>query len=195
MDHVLDHADRALSRLPTFLRGKPQLEALVRAIAAQYQAAEDGLWSLVDARAVDGAAGAQLDVLGALVGTARGPLDDADYKIRIRVQIRINRSAGRGDDVLQILRLALGTATNRLVLRELPPASFEAQVFGALDEAVAGALVSILRRARSSAVRGELVWSTVDDAATFTFDGAAPGSGFGTTADATLGGQLASTRG
>ena len=54
---------------------------------------------------LDNAEGVQLDVLGKLVGEPRKGKEDDLYRVWITVRIRVNRSHGRGLDLLEILRL------------------------------------------------------------------------------------------
>lgn len=192
---ITDHAPQAVSQLPT-QRRRPRFEAFVRLLATRIQALEDVFWSILGGRMLDSAVGAQLDVLGAIVGVRRGGLDDDAFRLLVRVRIRLNRSAGTGDDVLEVFRLLLGDASNTLTLREYPPASFELHVGGQLPVDHARAL-EILRDARAVGVSGVLVWSAHPDADTFAFsDGAGieiiEGDTFGDATDPGAGGYFAS---
>lgn len=51
------------------------------------------------------AADAQLDVIGKLVGERRDGRSDADFLVGIRTRIKINYSAGRTTDILDVLAL------------------------------------------------------------------------------------------
>lgn len=163
MIRIEDHADAAVARLPMQNR-TPLMEALVRVVAGRFQGLEDALWSLLTQRFLFFSAGVQLDNLGRLVGSARGDLDDAAYRTRIRAQIRLNRGAGTGDDVLETFRILGPTA---LAIREFPPAAFELNVSGELPVPLAQA-VAVLRAARAGGVGAQLVYQT--GASVFTFD-------------------------
>lgn len=192
---ITDHEGQAVRRLP-MQRRVPRFEALIRLLARRIQGVEDAFWELLGGRMLDGATGAQLDILGAVVGVSRGGLSDEPYRVMLRVQIRINRSAGTGDDMLEVFRLALGDEANTLTLYEYPPAALELHVGGELPVSDERAL-DILRTVRAAGVGGILVWSEHPDADTFAFSdetGAASieGDTFGDETDAEAGGYFAS---
>lgn len=199
LDPIPDHADRAVSRLAMQYRGKARVEALVRALATRTQGLESALGQLLSERGLDTAAGAQLDVLGSVVGVARGAFDDATYRIWLRARIRLNLSSGGGDDLLELFRLVV-EASNTLTLLELPPAGFELHVGGALP--FSGELgARFLREARAAGVTGQIVWSEAADADTFTLCDEADdpvseaARGLGDAADPLVGGRLAGAAG
>lgn len=78
----------------------------VKAIAGVYldifQDIETAIYAVYLSRQLDKATGAQLDILGALVGQARGNFSDADYKPLIRARILVNRSDGTSRAITDI---------------------------------------------------------------------------------------------
>lgn len=195
LEPITTHAAQAVEQLPA-QRRRPKFEAFVRLLSARIQALEDVFWEILGGRLLDSAVGAQLDVLGAIVGVERGGLDDDAFRLLVRVRIRLNRSAGTGDDVLEVFRLLLGSDANTLALHDYPPASFELHVGGELpvDDARAA---RILRDVRAVGVGGVLVWSAHPDDDTFAFSdatGAATieGDTFGDATDGSAGGYFAS---
>jgi hypothetical protein len=167
LEQITDHADRALARLAMQHRGKTRTEALVRALAGSTQAVENVLAELLAERALSAAVGAQLDVLGVIVGVDRDGLEDNPFRVRINTRIRINRSSGTGNDILEVFRLVL-PAGNGLELIEEFPAALRLVISNALpiyeEEAVA-----LLRTTRAAGVRGLLQWSLAGTADAFTF--------------------------
>lgn len=97
------HVPLALSRLTEFWRSKPNMIALQSDYAAEMQLLENAIWDVITQRLLPYAAGVNLNVLGAIVGQSRGGLTDPQYRARIQVRIRINRSFGRPTDVLEVL--------------------------------------------------------------------------------------------
>jgi len=104
---ITAHANRGSSRLIERFQ-KPVYLAILRAVADEIQEAENMLWNVLLSRYIDDAFGKSLDYIGNRVGEPRQDLDDPDYRTRIRARILINKSAGRPEDILAIVR-ALGS--------------------------------------------------------------------------------------
>lgn len=173
LEHVTDHEDRALARLIQQLKGKPRLEGLLRAFVSEVQAVEDALWQVFDQRLLDNAVGAQLDLLGRVVGRERAGMDDDSYRTHLRVQIRLNLGSGTARDVLETFALLVNADLSRLELEEQYPAAFVLRVLGALPVTVDDA-ADILGRAKAAGVRALLEWREGSEAVAFRFD-AGPG--------------------
>lgn len=190
MQRIEDHADRAAARLLEQLRDKPRINSLVRLLAEQVQALEDALHQLYTDRTLETAVGAQLDVLGALVGQARQSYTDEEYRTHIRARIRLNLSSGTIPDLIAIFR-TLVPAPGTLELFEHFPAGLHLRIRGiAFTPAFARMLVKFLRLGKAAGVHAVLEWQEASDAATFTFNGTAA-QGFGDVNDPAVGGRLA----
>lgn len=178
-------------------RGKPRIEALLGVFLGQLQHAETAWWQLLVERHLDTASGAALDQLGAIVGESRDGRSDAAYRPFLRARIRVNRSFGRPEDLLDVLRLLLGEGHDvRLV--EQPPAAVVIRIQGPLSAPGPGprTVVDLLQQARAAGVRLTLEYVTAEPAASFALGRAsAPSSsaatGLGSTTDSDLGGALA----
>lgn len=70
------------------------------------QELENSIYDVYESRIIDNATGAQLDILGHIVGAERGNLVDADYRTAIKIQIAVNKSKGRAQDLVGIGILA-----------------------------------------------------------------------------------------
>jgi hypothetical protein len=101
---IIDHAEAAVNRLAIQFR-KPKIEAFVRALCKQMQPLEVALNALLTQRGIDVAIGAQLDLLGKLVGQEQIDVADTTYRSLIRARIRANRSSGMGNQILLVARL------------------------------------------------------------------------------------------
>ena len=112
VQHELDHSGKMLARLAEEFR-KPRISAILTGEAAQYQAIEDAFWQLLVERGVDTAVGNALDVLGRIVGEPRQGALDADYRLRVRARIRVNRSDGTIEDIIEVVRLLIGSVLAR----------------------------------------------------------------------------------
>lgn len=134
-------------------------------------------------RLTDNAFGAQLDLLGAIVGQEREGLSDADYKLRIQSKILLNRCSGKAEEILSIFDLIVPTGTT-IELREYPPASLKLMLYAVtLTDTQASEFSRTLNKARAAGVASRLHYSHALPATTFTFDG--------TTAQALDNGHLA----
>lgn len=168
----------------------PGVREQVQTNAAEVQQLEDAAWSIIDNTAIDSPTtlGVNLDVLGKIVGRPRSGLDDTEYLVWLKAQIKVNRSSGSIDDILEIFELINPGAVLKFV--EQFPAAFALQVHGIAVEAPS-IQAAILRVARKAGVRGVLEYSTAPTGSGFTFAGG-DGKGF---PDASLtpgsGGKLA----
>lgn len=124
-------------------------------------------------RRLTNAFGAQLDVLGDIVGEAReGDLDD-EYRPRISAKILLNNSSGTAEELYAIFDL-IKPATSTMALYPYEPAAFVFRLSGAaIGDTLATRLASFLRRGRGAGIRGIFQWSPAVPADTFTFDGTA----------------------
>ena len=113
---ITDHFDQAIDRKIEHYSGvKPVFDGVAFAHIDQLQQLEDEIWKVIYGRCLDpapgqseGARGNQLDILGKLVGIKRQGYTDDEFVAAIRLQILINHSFGRFDDLLTIVRTAIG---------------------------------------------------------------------------------------
>ena len=167
--HVADHVARALARMLEQYKGKPRLSGVISAGAEQAQGAEDALLDLQDERGLETAAGAQLDVLGRLLDTARGGFDDDTYRKHLRAKIQYNRSNGTTGDLLRIFRLIVPSAATLRIAAHFP-AAFTLHVEGAAVGANDPNVFRFFLSARAAGVRGFVQYSLSPPAETFTLD-------------------------
>lgn len=70
---------------------------------------------------IDESAGAQLDMLGKIVGQKRFGMNDADYKLWIDARILLNKSRGIESDLRELLRVLI---QHDVEIREHPEVAF-----------------------------------------------------------------------
>lgn len=192
VDDVCAHG---LARLIEQYKKKPRIEAILCALLDEVQEIEDAEWDLYTRRSIASAEGAQLDVLGAIVGRPRAGLDDEDYRAWIAAQIAANRSAGTAPELLHILRLIYGD-TQDVELQEWWPAELTVTLHEMIEHTPA-VILAILRQAKSGGVRLILEYTHAARGETFEFASAVTPAeyddalGYGSTVDATLGGSYA----
>lgn len=87
-------------------RGQPRIEALTSVYLGKVQQAEDDVAEIYYGRLLANATGIRLDVIGKLVGEPRLGRLDAAYRTAIGVRVLVNRSQGKGPDIVAILKAA-----------------------------------------------------------------------------------------
>jgi hypothetical protein len=134
LEHITDHAKRALARLIEKLKRKPKIEATLNAFNDQNQAIEDAYWQLFSERSIETSIGDQLDILGKIVGERRDGSNDDDYRLRIRARIRANLSNGTTEDIYRVFRALLGPMAGSAVFTwfDSYPARFVLTITGIL---------------------------------------------------------------
>ena len=170
VQHELDHSGKMLARLAEEFR-KPRISAILAGEAAQYQALEDAFWQLLVERGVDTAVGNALDVLGRIVGEPRQGALDADYRLRVRARIRVNRSDGTIEDIIEVVRLLIGTVllpSATIKLTEYYPAAFVLRITGLVISATQALIYSsFIRQARGAGIGSGFGWQQTADADAF----------------------------
>lgn len=157
------HAAEGNALLSSRFQPLPKIAGLVKACMLKFQAKENDFWSLLNGLQLANApmGGGPWDIydkLASLVGVPGGRLgrNDADLVQAIKVQIRINRSDGLAEDIIQIAALVASGAQYR-----------EGDSHGAFEVAlvpttasIALALVRYLDAAKTAGSYGTLRYAT-----------------------------------
>lgn len=168
---VPDHVALALGRLCEQFKGKPNIASLLTALVTPTQALESCLWQLLTLRRPLTASGAQLDLIGKLVGQARNGSSDSDYARFISARIATNNSKGRVEDLIAITKLVLNIATIVIIVTRDGAATARVTTLNiAITDTVAAIVASFLQTAVAAGVRVVYQWSNVVPASTFTLD-------------------------
>lgn len=154
---VTDHEEQGLALLISQFRDKAFIEILVRALMAQVQEAEDMLWDLLIMRAIDTAVGAQLDIIGKIVGQSRGTFDEDTYRTWIRGRVLVNRSSGTTDQMIELVNALLPEGAS-LSVSEYYPAAFQIEVNESVPDWFGNALAEIVLEAKALGVGPYVVW-------------------------------------
>lgn len=168
------HVQRALERLITKFKDKPVVVGFVTALAQEVQELEDAVYDVWLNRTLDTATGDSLDMWGALLGRARGLLEDDDYRIRLKVKVLLLRASGTIPELMQAFML-LAPSPREVSLIARWNAAFELLILGATSEG--DEFHSVLQEAKAAGVRATLRYSGVDASDTFATLGAG-GKGF-----------------
>lgn len=173
----VDHVQEAIDRLPTQYTSDAGVTTLLAALARPAQALEDTLQDMLLNRAVDTAEGAQLDIIGKLVGQARGGQLDDVYRRYIRARIKTSRSKGIVEDLIRIATLVIDDLDARIWVDQQGIAGVNIVVQDAgIDEDTAAATILFLRLAVAAGVRVIIESSPSPPDETFEFDEDGPGA-------------------
>lgn len=111
---------------------------------------ENVLAELLAERTLPGAVGLQLEALGSLVGELRNGRADLEFEAAIRLRVLINRSQGRTEDVLGIIRTLTGV---KYLYSEPEPAYF--RVYSTSSLALDRSLIAAIRLVKPAGVQFE----------------------------------------
>jgi hypothetical protein len=159
----VDYLAAALEVLAQQYR-RPNFQKVVEVFARQFQELEDAAQQVLTERLLDKAVGEQISVLERIVG--QGVFLTTDEVVRkawIASRIKLNRSSGTGDDLLQLFALVLAAP---LVpdLTEFFPAALELRVAGgALATNLVEPLGRILQLGKAAGVGAQLLWQPAAD--------------------------------
>jgi hypothetical protein len=169
LELITTHAADALARLTQTLKGKPNLEALLTALAAEPQALENALYSLYSERTIDAAVGVQLDVIGTIVGQEReSSADDDAYRLRLKARVKSNKSSGTVSEILDVFISLLGVPDGLRIEPQYPAAFIlHLEDMSVADVETALLYVDFLGDAKAAGVRASLQF-TYDHEATLT---------------------------
>jgi len=112
-----DHVGEARDRLPGQFANATNLKLLISALVGPsnpttwgIQELENVLYQLITEMWLDDADGAQLDVLGVILGRSRLEASDDEYSDRLRLQIVINTSKGLPETLIAIVDTLTGAS-------------------------------------------------------------------------------------
>lgn len=150
-----------------------RLETLISILVTPFNRFEAAAQDCLTKRWISTGQGAQLDVIGRIVGQDRGGVDDTTYQAYLSAKIYANRATGKHEELIHLCRLVVASATQVVVHRE-GTATVTVFVDGAVTDAVADVLITFLEEAAALGVRIILRYSNEIHANTFRFD-AGPG--------------------
>ena len=105
---------RHLSLLMEQYKNSPNLQAVIRGILKQGNAIEEAMQELYTLLSIQQAEGVQLDVIGRLVGVARGAQDDETYRLVLISWLQLQYS-GTNDAIIKGVKELSGATSVRLV--------------------------------------------------------------------------------
>lgn len=144
--------------------------ALLRVLLEPAVELEGVMQQLLTQCDVNTAVGAQLDIVGKLVGRRRHGLDDDTYRRHIRAQITVNKSSGTINDILTVASLIIFDPAISLLFDNRGQGSFELFVGTAITEELAQTVAAFVQRATAGGVRAIVHFGISDEAQWFRFD-------------------------
>lgn len=149
-----DHVTKGLALLLQQWRLSPLLRGILATYLRQFQTLENVTWDVINSRMLATAIGAQLDMLGDLVGEPRKGRNDTDYRAAVRLRIRVNRSNGLAEDIIDVASQGSG---GPVVYREYPNYTWEVETLNTQSPAT---LAAMLRQTKPAGSNGYLTYST-----------------------------------
>lgn len=154
IEHITDHEARGVALLIERYR-KPLVSALLRSWLAEVQAVEDALWQVLTQRAINNAVGAQLDVLGRIVGQSREGMPDTTYRLWVTVRALVMRSNGT---VAELSVIAKKLTSVPLKLEEYYPAGQQLRAQSGIEAEAGKAMARVFSTAKAGGVGTHFVW-------------------------------------
>jgi len=188
--HVLDAIDRLIEQY----RESEDLHKIIEAFVQQIQFLEDAAFDFKDRLDPNEIEGKLLDRFGTIVVQDRLGLEDDFYRLLLLAKIGTNVSEGESERIITVFKLL--TRGTHVQLMNLGGGEISISTDGTLDEKFINFVFAQMEKTVAAAVRiNEFVFHDAD--APFSFDGpnvSVPSAGFGTVADANVGGKFAYLR-
>ncbi|HEV7717110.1 MAG TPA: hypothetical protein VGO53_16045 [Steroidobacteraceae bacterium] len=164
LEHITDHEVRGSKLLTEQFKHKATIAALLKSWLGQIQELEDATYQLQLQRVLGTATGANLDVLGELVGQARAGRSDTQYRVWIAGRVLVNKSRGK---TVQLIAIASKLTQGPVRLAEYYPASFTIYSGAPIRGSDGVEIAKLLHIAKAAGVAMQFVW--YDSATAFRF--------------------------
>ena len=148
---------------------KPKFQAMLRALVSALQPLESLAFDVYEGVRLDTAIGAQLEILGKIVGWEKGTKTDEEYRAFIRGKILANRSNGTLPETYAILDLFTLDAQ---AIQEYPPAAYVVEIVLA---SYPYEIFQLLAIARPGGVDMQMAYTAFYDVETFQVSSQYPG--------------------
>jgi hypothetical protein len=112
LEPITDHFGQAITALIPPFWGKPIIASLLWSYVKQIQRLEDDAWEVLGAFDVRTCDATRLAILGKIVGQPNFGWSLETYRAVVKAKIATNRSKGREDDILRVLRLITSTTAD-----------------------------------------------------------------------------------
>jgi hypothetical protein len=173
VDYIDDWRGRLQSRLQAqFSRATTWNLWCTDVLGRQAQDVEDAAQTLLAILSIPESEGAQLDVIGRIVGQARSAgvaTDDETYRLYLLARIISNLSDGAPGAIYAVFNQLFGRPGQRLTKSRIK--AFTLQIFAPITPAQALVALGFLHDAKDATDGAQLLWQEAPDAQMFTFAG------------------------
>lgn len=169
---VADHVARALARLSQQFSRSGTVADSVKVLAERAQDLESAFFDQLAASNIETAVGAQLDIIGEIVGCPRAGMDDETYRARIKTQVVINAGSGTANEIIHIATLLLGEGNFDFTPGET--AEYSLVAIGPVS--IGEELPRLIITSTAAGVKVWVEWSDFPDAQTLTLNSNVPGT-------------------
>ena len=141
---------------------KANIKAITTVYLQVFQDIEAAVYATYQSRLLDKATGAQLDLLGKIVGQLRGNFSDTDYKPLIRARILVNRSDGTSRAMTEIVAAMIEGSSVTAVYADTYDFKWQVSFFDILASfsyAVVLAWAAMLRQAKALGSGSDIIYS------------------------------------
>ena len=104
LEKINNFAELAIDRLLQQDKERKSSQKLVTAFVSEIQNIEDSMFDVYSYRGIYTAIGAQLDIVGKIVGETRNGKNDTSYRIAILARIKLNVSAGEPNSIIDAIK-------------------------------------------------------------------------------------------
>jgi hypothetical protein len=175
---------------------EPALKAFLEALLESAQEIETALLALRTQFRPSDAEGFFLDLLGEDVGESRDGRPDLTYALAIAARLRINRSSGTWDQIIEVALILSGDPTAPVHVANLGNMTGEITVYADVSELDAAVINRLLQSMVAAGGRLYYIYLLADADGTFTFTSGnkirpAETTGFGDDVAGGVGGVLA----
>ena len=199
---------QGLARLTSSFITQPNVRAILAVYLQPWQDLEDATWGVLTGRFLATAtvysptapsgptSNVVFDILGALIGQARGGLSDADLKALIYLRVAVNRATGRETDWSRFAQILAPFCDDTPVYYGDAAGIYFGcwNIFPLASPNPANSVAQALARAVPNGVAAELAYSTWEDGNdlefTSIYGGASGQGGWGSVYAPTVGGLL-----
>jgi hypothetical protein len=175
MSVSVDHLAAMRARLISQFQGLPNLDAFIHAAGDQLNDIDEFFGQLASLLTLQTAVGAQLDVLGVILGQSRNGLTDSPYRTLLQARVSAYASTGSVESLIQILMSLGGAQTVRVLESSLP--DITVTILGLNSPVTHRDILTAMQLAKPAGV--SLTLNAVPGLPAFQFDATDPTQGAG----------------
>ncbi len=109
---LVDHPSEGVALLIEQYQNKPRMKGILTSYLDEIQELEVASYEVANGYFADSAVGAQLEVLGRVVGQPRRGLDDDTFRAFINARVAANISSGTLPDLIRVVLLAVSSQSD-----------------------------------------------------------------------------------